>query len=489
MVTAELIPIGRPDTDITYKYARELYLRGFLISKNLLIAPLDYSEIASLSATGKPAGVNRLITSLQDVTGKKTDIGNLAIKTAFIPHGSYSDDAKHAYLALIPELCYQISNAWAAQTAYRIDGALADDPMYTGKKWDNFAGYAELAVLSYRGKRLAIDLGRSRHAWGISSGGSNLFLSAGAFPLDGISFKYHLADKISFYSVIAALAPVGAVSLFTPDTPTENRYFSAHALRISPCLWWDVVLKESVIYGGAGRPLEPAYAIPFIWFHAEQLNGNVDDNTFFGIESVIRLKNRYAGYMEILLDDYQIENKSASDDEPSEYGITAGIDIYDFPMESGTIELEYTRIANYTYNQNKPRNVYINQGYPLGHPLGPDHESFKITCVYHFKKYISAEITVYVQDRGEGRLADPWEALWLNHGYNEDFPSGIVENRRGIAASFFFHKNDFIQGKMLLDIADIQNDGNISGADKKTWSMRLEIIVNLSKINWRLNDD
>jgi len=489
LIVAEIIPVGRPDTDITYKYAREMYLRGFLKSADMLITPLDNSALNTLSTIDKPACLKRLITPLQYLNGERAEIGHLEFKTVFIPHGFYNDDAKHTYIALTPELTYRISNTWTVQTAYRVDGGLVDDILYTGKKWDNFAGYAELAVLSYKGKRLSLDLGRSRHAWGISGGGNNLFLSSRAFPLDGLSLKYHLADKISFYSIIAALAPVDAVSPFTPDSLTENRYFSAHALRISPYFWWDIVLKESVVYGGVGRQFEPAYAIPFIWFHAEQLNRNVDDNTFFGIESVVRLKNRYAGYVEILLDDYQIEKKSDSDNEPNEYGIIAGIDIYDFPLEMGAIELEYTRIANYSYNQMKSRNVYINQGYPIGYSLGPDNESFKMTYLYHFKKYLTTEFTAYLQNRGEGRLGDPWEALWLNPGYEEDFPSGIVEKTRGISVSFFFHKNDFIQSKMLLDIADIKNEGNISGVDKTTWSVRLEIIINLPKISWRLNDD
>jgi len=489
LIIAEIIPVGRPNTDITYKYARELYLRGFLKSADMLITPLDYSAIDSLWTPDRPIYLDRVLIPLQQMNINRTEIDRLNFKTALIPHGFYSDDTKHTYLAIIPELDYRISNSWAIQTAYRVDGALVDDSLYTGKKWDNFAGYAEMAVLSYRGQHLSLDLGRSRHAWGISGNGNNLLLSSTAFPLDGLSIKYHLADKISFYSIIAALAPVDVVSPFTPDTLTENRYFSAHALRISPCSWWDIVLMESVVYGGAGRQLEPAYAIPFIWFHAEQLNKNADDNTFLGIGSVIRLKNRYAGYMEILLDDYQIENKNASDNEPSEYGVIAGIDIFDFPLEMGTIEMEYTRIANYTYNQLKSRNVYINQGYPIGHPFGPDHESLKMMYAYHFKNCLTAEITAYIQNRGEGRLGDQWDALWLSPDYQENFPSGVVEKTRGISAGFFFHKNDFLKSKMLLDLADIQNDGNISGADKTAWSMRLEIIINLPKISWRLNDD
>ncbi len=489
LVVAEIIPVGRPDTEITYKYARELYLRGCLKSANILMAPLDYSALDSLPAMGNSACLQRLITPLREIYDKKTKPGRLDFRTALIPHGSYNDDTKHTYIALIPELTYRPSSSWTVQTAYRVDGALVDDSLYTGKKWDNFAGYAELAVLSYRGKRLAVDLGRTRYAWGISKNGDNLLLSSGAFPLDGLSVKYHLAEKLSFYSIIGVLAPVGKISPFSPDTLTENRYFSAHALRISPYSWWDIVLMESVVYGGVGRQVEPAYAIPFIWFHAEQLNNNVDDNTFFGFESVVRLKNRYAGYLEILLDDYQIEKKSASDKEPSEYGIIAGIDIFDIPIEMGAFEIEYTRIANYTYNQLKSRNVYINQGYPIGYSLGPDNESFKMTYTYHFEKYLTTEITVYMQNHGEGRLGDPWEALWQNPGYKDDFPSGIAEKTRGVAAAIFFQKNDFIQSKMLLDIADIKNDGNISGVDKTAWSMSLEIIINLPKISWRLNND
>ena len=55
--------------------------------------------------------------------------------------------------------------------------------------------------------------------------------------------------------------------------------------------------------------------------------------------------------------------------------------------------------------------------------------------------------------------------------------------------SLFYDKNKYIQGKMLIDIADIQNNGNILGADKTARSINLNIILNLPKLSWRFYDD
>ncbi|MCP4581540.1 MAG: capsule assembly Wzi family protein [candidate division Zixibacteria bacterium] len=490
LASAGILPVGRPDTDYAYRNLRELYLRGFETAPSALYAPFDYLDIQALSDNNRPHSAGRLTTFLKRTANRfEAETGFLDFQTTIIPSGTSGDKAGQSNLMFMPEFIYRISDTWSVQAAYRIDGSLADDSLYTGKVWGDFAGYAELALLSFRGKRLSLDLGRTRDFWGASRSGYGLMRSSAAMPMDGMLLNYNFGDKLSLYSTIAYLSPVSSRSPFAADTLTENRYYSAHALRISPFSWWDIILKESVIYGGVGRQLEPKYIIPFILYHGEQLNANVDDNTFLGLESVIRLKNRYAFYLELLVDDYQIENKSIFDNEPSEIGLIIGANVYDFPFEMGAIEIEYTHIANHTYNQVKPRNIYINQGNPIGHPRGPDQEGLSLSYIYHYDDYLTTEITGYLINRGEGRLADDWETPWLDQDYIVKFPSGFVERRRGVSLEIFCAKNEIIQGKMLINMTDIQNNGNISGINEFTWSARLEIILNLPKLSWRLHDE
>jgi len=489
-VFSQVIPAGRPDTEISYNYLRELYLRGDLSPSVFLFAPIDYDQIESLSSDPISTASARLITPLERLNRHyEMQPKSLAFHAALAPHVEFNDMRQKAYFAIIPELNYRISKRWSADLAYRVDGALVDDQLYQGKRWGGAAGYAELAILSYRHHGLAIDLGRRRTCWGIARDGWTLMHSSFAMPLDGIFIEFRPDSHLALISTAAYLAPIADNSPLLPAGQSENRYFSAHALRISPFEWWDVLLKESVIYGGIGRRLEAAYLAPFLWFHAEQLNADADDNTFLGFETVVRARDRFAGYLELLLDDIQIESETEGDSEPAEFGLIAGFDIFDIPLPMGSWELEYVRIANRTYSQLFPRNVYINQGYAIGQPLGPDHQSLSLSFTYHFTPELSGRLEFYARDRGEGRIGDRWTAPWLDQpDFHENFPSGVVEKSRGIKTRFFFNKNGFLQGKLLADIADIKNIENISGADKKVWNIEIVIIVNLPNLNWRLND-
>lgn len=487
---AQIIPVSRPDTEISYDYLRELYLRGYLKSSDILFAPIDYDLVKSLPDNSISSASDYLVRPLKSLN-QHYDLKpkSLTLHAEIAPHAGFDDERQKGYLALIPELTYRITKSWSTGLAYRIDGGLVDDPLYQGKRWGGAAGYAEMAVLSYHHKGLAIDVGRRRSRWGIAADGQTLMHSAAAMPLDGLFIEFRPDSHFALISTAAYLSPLADSLSGLPVGQTENRYYSAHALCISPFDWWDIVLKESVIYGGVGRRPEAAYIIPFLWFHAEQLNAGTDDNTFLGFETVIRARDRFAGYLEMLLDDIQIESKTEGDNEPAEFGLIAGFDIFDFPLKTGDCELEYVRIASRTYNQLLPRNVYINQGYPIGQPFGPDHQSLSLSYTYHFSTELSGRIGFYGQDRGQERLGDPWSAPWLDEpAYHENFPSGVVERRRGITGHLFFNKNGFLQGKLSADIADIKNIENIPGEDKTVWNIGIEIIVNTPNLNWRLNN-
>ncbi|OQX91288.1 MAG: hypothetical protein B6D58_08560 [candidate division Zixibacteria bacterium 4484_95] len=486
-----MLPVGRPDTRISYDYLRELYLRGYVDAQAALFIPVDYRYISGLSLEGIPPMFDKLTKPLAYLDRRfHNELEGLKLNLSVVPYGLFNGDVSKSYFAFYPGANYKISPNLFIDIAYRIDSGLNDDSLYTGKRWSEFAGYGELAMISYRTKRLSIGFGRRRCAWGVARKGKTLMLSATAMPLDGLFIDYRIRKTLSFHSTIACLSPIKVDSLFLESGHTENRYFSAHALMISPVKWLDFVLKESVVYGGFGRRFEPYYAMPLLWFHAEQLNANIDDNTFFGIETVIRLKNRYAGYLELLIDDYQIEKKTASDYEPNEIGFIAGVDIFDFPVRMGFMELEYTRINNRTYNQMKPRNRYVNQNYPLGHPLGPDNESVNLSYTYHIKRGLTGGFIFYVLNRGEGRINNDWETPWIDDStYSEKFPSGVVEKRLGGQFELLFHRDSFLQARIACGVADIKNKGNIPGVDETDWSIEFEIILSSPGIVLRFNDN
>jgi hypothetical protein len=481
--------VGRPDTERLYTETRELYLRGYGDTRIALFAPLEYAYVDSL--TNKYNFDDKFTTRLKSLSRRfNYRESQLDFQLTAIPYGTLGNKQKKGYFTLLPLLGYAVSSQISVQIAYRIESHLAHDISYDGKKWRNFAGYADLAVASYRGKKLSLDLGRRRTNWGIARDGKTLMHSAQAMPVDGLFFGYKLSKYLSLHSTVAYLAPIGKDSLYATNHPTENRYFSAHAISVSPTGWLDLTFKESVIYGGAGRTLEPAYVTPLLWYHAEQLNSGIDDNTFLGMEAVVRFSHKFAGYFEYLLDDMQIEKKGASDREPNEYGVIIGANLFDFPGPTCSWEIEYTRVANRTYNQANPRNRYIQHNLPLGYPLGPDNQSLFVGYNNYITSQLSLAAFYQYQQRGEGRIDSPWSTPWLdNPQYKEKFPSGVVEKSNAIGLELYYQKNGSWQCKLSGNFADITNDRNILGNGKKLWRFQYEFICNLPNISWRLEDE
>jgi hypothetical protein len=482
------IPVGRLDTDLLYEYSRELYLRGYGDPGASLFGRIDTRYLSALSL--KAIRHENISLPLAVMAGRfDLDDNTVDFRLTTIPRGVYSEENKKAYWTFYPQLDYRLSKNILAQIAYNLDSRLAHDGNYMGKRWRSFAGFAETAVISYQGSNLWLDIGRRRNFWGIAPQGQSLMLSAQAMPLDGIFVGYRLCRQLSVHSIVAMLSPVREDRI-TQGLYNDNRYFSAHALRISPVNWLDIILKESVVYGGPGRRLEPYYAQPLLWFHAEQLNSGNDDNTFFGLETVWRFKNRLACYAELLMDDIQVERKTDSDREPKEYGLIIGADFFDLVIPSSSCEIEYARIANRTYNQLYPRNRYINLNRPIGYPSGPDNETFWFNYTHHFSRQALWGIWLYQIRQGEGKIDVPWSTPWIeNPDFAEKFPSGVVRKESGAGLRFIYLKDARFQGKLTTVFADIKNDRNIFGNDRDLWSINCEIIFNLPNISWRLDHE
>jgi hypothetical protein len=481
--------VGRPDTELIFKFAREIYLRGYGDADKALFGQIDNDYIETLA---NQSGKNdKIANSLSDQVRRfALENQTISFRMAIAPEFAISKDSRKAYWSFYPQLDYRASKTVSAQIAYRAESRLTHDPNYMGKQWQNAAGYAEIAMISYRGDKLWIDLGRRRNVWGIAADGQSLMLSAQAMPLDGLFIGYRLNRWVSVHSIVAYLSALANDSLSGDGLFRDNRYFSAHAIKVSPAKWLDIVLKESVVYGGAGRRLELQYTLPLPIFHVEQLNNGSDDNTMFGLETVLRYKNRLAGYCELLLDDFQIEKKSASDREPSEYCIAVGVQLFDWPQLSSFWEVDYARIANRTYNQYYQRNRYLQLNQPLGYPLGPDNETIQLSYNYHINRGLYSGIRLYRTRQGEGRIDSPWLTPWLEiPNYTEKFPSGAVRTEKGVGFRLFYLSKKLIQSKLTIEYADIKNDRNTAGNNKRLWKTNCEITFNLPNISWRFDHE
>jgi hypothetical protein len=191
-------------------------------------------------------------------------------------------------------------------------------------------------------------------------------------------------------------------------------------------------ITQMVVHGGPDRNFEWYYLNPFIFYHGEQLNEDQRGNTFGALDFVARPGQRLEIYGQLLVDDVQIEKTRSSDLEPNEIAYLLGAEMADpFGAAGTTVGLEYTRVANRTYNTIREWEKFLHRNRPLAHFLGNDFDRWLLHASLYAGKQVQLFLTTELLRRGEGRIDSvfdqPWKDRSLEQGYSEKFPSGVVE--------------------------------------------------------------
>jgi len=470
------IPVGSPISEQFFELSRELYGRG-------LLKGIEYSA-PEMTEASDGSFEHALIEKFNLMTGDLGSWGTTPRLTTglWLVENARLGDENKSYPKAFPFLKVAFGRRFAANVLYRIDGELADDPRYEGKSWKGVAGLAENATINFEDGPFAARFGIERLSWGHGAYG-NLMFSRQATPLTvlGITYRKWILE---FHSIIGFLYPLAdQLDRMKNDTSfftSQQRYLSAHSLTIRPFGGLSVSFREVVLYGGPGRRLEPAYAFPLIWYHGEQLNSRLDDNTMIGMAADYRFNGRVWAYSEILVDDYQIDQKTRGDYEPDQLGYLGGFELYDLPIERSGVAAEYARVNNWTYNQARAHNRYINSNFAIGFPDGPDVDIISWRFWHWPVDFLRVSYLGSYRRRGEGNIDTPWSRPWLDTDhYSESFPTGTVEYRvaSSIEATVLL-KNGY-WGNLRFDFTDIDNVENIPGSSEKIWEIRVNIGLKL----------
>jgi len=341
-----------------------------------------------------------------------------------------------------------------------LDEEKAEDESYTGKKWRGFAGDVEEAFVNWQTEKFDLTAGRFGSFWGPRH---SLVLGYNE-RLDGFGYTFRWGRLAISYR----LARLDGLSPESDNvTQFENRYFAGHRFdfHFNPRL--RVGLFETVVFGGPGRQLDLFYLNPLIFFHGSQLNENTNDNTMVGFDFTFKPRAGYKFYGQLLVDDIQLDDKEQSDREPDEIAFllgaqTAGVLV---PVD---IRLEYTRVANRTFNQVLPRNRYTVNDELIGAASGNDYDLSQLVFSRWLNDNAHADLDISYCRRGEGRVTADWDEPWLEieGDYSEKFPTGTVEKTFRAALAF----KGFVKKMFYVDITAgidrIDNYGHIDGEDK-----------------------
>ncbi len=341
------------------------------------------------------------------------------------------------------------------------DTRLKWDPDYAGKKDRVIAGRAAEAYVSAQWRFGELFFGSVDRNWGprITEG---LLVSPSPYSYDHLAVRLGTED-VSLEGLVTQLDDL-------PDTSgaLNHRYFIAHRFTIRPPGSTTFSLWEGTIVAGPDRQLEPWFANIFTLGIVQQYDQNSQANNLLGLDVTTRIK-RTRAFASVLLDDIQVDKKTADDREPASYGFTVG-------AQGGIARYGwtafYTQVSNLTYRTPQPAEAVMRRNVGLGRNFSDyDQLTLRGSIIAGPGVLLEPEITLLRQGEGDFRLPYPAVAQFDS---TPTIFAGVQERTLRLAiAGRVAHGRWVVTGDGGMHL--ISNAGHTTGADRTRWVGRIAL--------------
>jgi hypothetical protein len=467
-VTIQAADITVSDADYQ-DYYDELKVRG-LAPENGLLFPFGFRSYLLLEDSVKDMRIQKPIISTLDLI-PEDQVRFLGVIKGW---AGKNEDSKTTVADFKGGLTLG-SGDWSLVGTYVGVSGNDFDEVYYGYQWRGVKAKTDQIYLRRSGQRVCFQIGKDYIRYGLGLG-----LSGNA-PFEKIQAVVTLGEHVALQGFM------GKLDGWTYQDVFVNRYLAGHRaeLNYGPAR---LGLNELVLYGGPGRTAEMYYLLPLYFFLGEQQNRDIDDNIIWDMDLSLNLPPvHFAG--EIMIDDIQIEDKTAGDKEPSETGLGIKMDwaVVSQPFFL-TTSASYRMVTNWTFNQNKDWNRFLFEGQPIGPEEGNDFDRLSLKLTARTSSWLGTG-EIYHMRKGEGRINDDWTSPWVNDStWLETFPTGIVERSLGFELGFEWRPavlQKYSAG-MPLDLfsqwqyEDVKNYSNSAGRNEKRWAVKIGMGIGLS---------
>ena len=391
-------------------------------------------------------------------------------------HGKVTgDDSSYGRLQAKFDVALQFDKRFVLKDRVIIDTKAEKERRYWGRKWKkDLTGVLDNAYAQIDLKYLYLLLGRDHLRWGPGKE-DVLLLSDQIPPFDMIKMEGKLGSfKLVWFATVLDQVYVPPIH-YRLSGFWAKRYLSGHRINLKLIFGLDMGISVVVLYGGQNRYLEPYYLNPLLPYYGEQYNRDVDDNLLWSFDLALTWFKNKEFYAEILMDDFQYDFKS----EPQQTGFQIGANYAQiFGLEKSFVNLEYTKINNWVYGQNKPWNIYTYHGFGMGSVLGPDADRLFLKFVYHLTKDIMGSFSEEYKRKGEGRIEKPQTSAIP---YPKKFPSGIVEYTNQMRFETSYQPNPHLKLDGGWTYTKIKNFQNVGGKKVDDFGLVIRLNLNLWK--------
>lgn len=482
-------PITLPPYHWAREYALEWQLRRPIDSLFVGSQPWQFSQLQPLLATRTDDAYLRFLQQRlrQDAThfgvrdGRRLGYPHLQLGGRVVERAGRLADETRSRLAFRFTTGVAVSERLHIVNTINLDQNLADDPEYLGKNWRGLTAITEQAYGLLHLGHILVKFGRDYIRWGRGED-ATLTVSDASRPFDQLWLQYRtrraqftwFASKLNTVS----LSPEWQAKL---QAPWAERYMVGGRAELA-LLDQRLQIAASQLVVWAGRDPEWYFLNPFIMYYSELANepDSLRGNILGAIDVVYYPRPGLELYGTLMIDDIQVERTGPGDLEPNEIGWMAGMRLADpLGLSGATLGIEYTRVANRTYNTLPEAERFVHRNKPIGHFLGNDFDRWLLMA----RKYLGGGwlLTLHADFRrhGEGRVNVPFDRPWMNasleEGYSEPFPSGVVERSQIYTVDLRWHPRAALFVSLSARWHQADNYQNVAGERLE----RLEVFLNL----------
>ena len=348
------------------------------------------------------------------------------------------------------------------------DTRLKYDPDWYGKKDRVVAGRFSEAYISAQFTYAEIFFGSLDRNWGPSAL-QGLLLSDSPYGPD------HFGLTIGTTGVKLEGIATQLNDLTDTTGATVHRYMAQHRLWIRPPGRWTVALWEGSVLSGVGRQLEPWYVNFASLGLLSQLNTGSNVNSFLGFDA--QRRGRVTLFAQAMLDDIQVDKKSAADRKPSSYGLTVGAQ-GGVPHSVAAWTVFYTRVSNLAYRNEDNFQTPIYFGLGTGRNFSDyDQTTLRLSFIAPSQILLEPELSLLRQGEGDLHLPHP---LVSAYDSTPAFLAGVVQRtvRLGLSARVA-HGRWVLSGDGGVHL--IANAGHVTGANDTRWVGSVQLMWRTKK--------
>jgi hypothetical protein len=484
-----------------YPVLDELYCQGLFPSLHKNVKPYTRGEIASLVLDmnlRQNEGSLKLTESQLWLISKlnqefkyeleelyyekhkaKENYTTLRYGTSPVVHAVLAEgDSSYGRLQARFEVSLQFDRRFVLKDRVVIDTKAEKERRYRAREWKHhLAGTLDEAYAQMDLRYFHLLVGRDHLRWGP---GRNdvLLLSDQIPPFDMTKMEGRLGSfKLIWFATV--LDTIHVPSFWRELEPNyaflAKRYLSGHRLNLKLKFGVEMGISEVILYGGENRLPEVYYLNPILPYYGEQFNRDTDDNILWSFDLSLSMFKNKEFYFELLVDDFQYDFES----EPHQTGYQLGLNYADpFGWKKSYLNLEYTKIDNWVYGQNKPWNVYTYQGTGMGSILGPDADRWSLGLIYHLTKDIDLVFSNEYRRKGKGRIETPQPTAVPS---SKKFPSGVVEYTNQIKFTASYQPSARFKLDLCSEYVKIKNLENQKGKKEDTLIFWTKLSLNLWK--------